>query len=48
MKKELDYEPPCNKKFLETKIVSYNDETTYFLEKEIPKVGSNYNCLAVT
>ena len=47
MKKEFDCEPFCNKKFLKTKIVSYNDETTDFLDKEIPKVGSNNNCLAV-
>ena len=32
---------------LKTKRKSYNDDTTYFLDKEIPKVGSNYTCLAV-
>ena len=30
IKKELDCKPICNKKFLETKIRSYVDETTYF------------------
>ena len=32
---------------LKFKRKSYNDDTTYFLDKEIPKVGSNYTCLAV-
>ena len=47
MKKELDYEPTYNKKFLKTKIISYGDEATDFYDKEIPIVGSNYTFLAV-
>ena len=26
---------------------SYGDESTDFPDKEIPKIGSNYNCLEV-
>ena len=26
---------------------SYGDESTDFPDKEIPKIGSNYNCLKV-
>ena len=47
IKKEFDSEPGYNKKFLKTKIKSYGDETTNFLDKEIPKAGSNCTCLAV-
>ena len=32
---------------METKIKSYGDEVTDFYDKEIPKVDSNYTCLAV-
>ena len=32
---------------MKTKIKSYGDEATYFYDKEIPKVDSNYICLAV-
>ena len=47
MKKELDYEPTYNKKFLKTKMISYGDEATDFYDKEIPILGSNYTFLAV-
>ena len=45
--KELDCEPIYNKKFLKSKIRSYDHEATDFHDHEIPKVGSNCTCLAV-
>ena len=36
-----------NKKFLKTKISSYDQVATDFRNDEIPKVDSNYTCLAV-
>ena len=45
MKKEFDCKPICDKKFLKTK--SYGDESIDFHDKVVPKVGSNYACLAV-
>ena len=47
IKKEFDSELVYNKNFLKTKIKSHDDEVTDFYDKEIPKVDSNYNCLAV-
>ena len=47
IRKEFDSEPAYNKRFLKTKIKSYCDEVTDFYNKEIPKVDSNDNCLAV-
>ena len=47
MKKESDPGPIYNKKILKTKAKSYGDESTDFPDKEIPKIGSNYNCLKV-
>ena len=47
LKKELDWKPIYNKKFLKTKIRSYGDEAADFHDKELPKVGSNCSCLAV-
>ena len=47
IKEEFDSEPIYNKKFLKTKIKSYGDEATHFHDKEIPKEGSEYTCLAV-
>ena len=35
------------KHFKNNKIKSYNDEVTDFHDKEVPKVWSNYTCLAV-
>ena len=32
---------------MKTKTKSYDDEVTDFYDKEIPKVDSNYTCLAV-
>ena len=32
---------------MKTKIKSHGDEVTYFYDKEIPKMGSNYTCLVV-
>ena len=48
VKKEFGSEPVYNKKFLKTKIKPYGDEVTDFRDKEMPKAGSNYTCLAVT
>ena len=47
IKKEFDSKPVYNKKFLKTKTKSYGDEDIDFHDKEIPKVDSNYTCLAV-
>ena len=47
LKKEVDSEPIFNKKFLKTKIKLYGDEATDFHDKKVPKVDSNYTCLAV-
>ena len=47
IKKEFGSKPVYNKKFLKTKIKSYGDEDTYFHDKEVPKVGSNYKFLVV-
>ena len=47
IKKEFDSEPVYNKNFLKSKIKSYGDEVTDFYDKEIPKMNSNYTCLAV-
>ena len=47
MKKEFDSKPVYNKEFWKTKIKSRGDEVTDFYDKEIPKVESNYTCLAV-
>ena len=44
---EFDSEPVYNKKFLKTKIISHGDEITDFYDREISKVDSNHNCLAV-
>ena len=38
---------PSTKKYLKTKRKSYRDEATDFHDKEIPKLGSNFICLAV-
>ena len=47
MRKEFDCIPVYNKIFLETKIKYYSDEATDIYHKEIPKVGSDFTCLAV-
>ena len=47
IKKEFDSEPVYNKTFLKTKIKSHGNEVTGFYDKEIPKMDSNYTCLAV-
>ena len=47
IKKKIESKPVYNKNFLKTKIKLYGDETTDFHNKEAPKRGSNYNCLAV-
>ena len=47
IKKELNWKPVYNKSFLKTKTRSYGHEATGFHDKEVPKVGSNYTCLAV-
>ena len=44
LRKELDCKPIYNKTFLKAKIKSY---ATNLHNKEIPKVGFNYTCLAV-
>ena len=47
IKKELDCEPICDKKFLKIKIMPYGNEAADFQGKEVPKVGSNCTVLAV-
>ena len=47
MRKEFDCIPVYNKNFLKTKITYYSDEATDIYHKEIPKVGSDFTCLAV-
>ena len=47
VKKEFDSKPVYKKNFLKTKIKSYGNEATDLHDKEIPKVDSNYICLAV-
>ena len=47
IKKEVNSEPAYNKKFLKTKRKFYGDEATDFHDKEVPKKGFNYTCLAV-
>ena len=47
IKKKIYTEPGYNKNLLKTKIKSYGGEVTDFFDKEIPKVDSNYTCLAV-
>ena len=46
IKKEHDCKPIYNKKFLKTKVNSYGHEAIYFHDNEIPKINSNYTCLA--
>ena len=45
--KKLNSEPVYNKNFLKIETKSYGDEATYIHDKEVPKVDSNYTCLAV-
>ena len=47
IEKEFYSEPVYNKEFLKTKAKYHGNKTTNFLNKKIPKVGSNYTCLAV-
>ena len=47
LKKDFDSKFVYNNFFLKTKINSCLDKTTDFHGKEVSKVGSNYNCLAV-
>ena len=47
LKKDLIENLPITKKCLKTKIKSYGDEVKDFHDKEVHKVGSNYNCLTV-
>ena len=47
IKKEFDSKPVQRRKFLKTKTKSYGDEATDFLDKEVAKVDSYSNCLAV-
>ena len=47
VKKKFDSKPIYNKKFLTTKKKSYGVETTDFYDKEMPKVGLYYICIAV-
>ena len=46
IEKEFDDKPLYNNKILKTNIKSH-DEVTDFYDKEIPKVDSNHNCLAI-
>ena len=45
--KKIDIKPVYNKNILKTKIKSHDDEVTDFYDKEISKVNSNQNRLAV-
>ena len=45
--KEFDIKPVYNKEFLKTKIKSNGDEVIDFYDLKIPKMNSNYTCLAV-
>ena len=47
IKKEFDSKPVYNKRVLKTKIKSHGDEVTDFYDKQIPKLDSYRNCLAV-
>ena len=48
IKKELsDSEPVYNKNYLKHKIKSHGDEVTDFCDKKIPKIDTDYICLAV-
>ena len=47
IEKEFYSEPIYNKEFLKTKTKYYGNKTTNFLDKKMPKVGSNHTCLAV-
>ena len=47
IKKYFDSDHVYNEIFLKTKLKSYGDELADFYNKEIPKVVSNYTCLAV-
>ena len=46
IEKEFDDEPVYNKKILKTNIKSHG-KVTDFYDKEIPRVDSNHNCLAI-
>ena len=48
LRKNFIVSPSTIKKLLKTKITSYDGEATDFVNKEIPKGGSNYICLVVT
>ena len=45
--KKIETELIYNKNCLKTKIKSHDNEVTYFYDKKIPKVDSNYTCLTV-
>ena len=47
IEKEFESKPVYNKHFLKPKIKSYGDEATGFCNKEMPKAGSDFTCLAV-
>ena len=47
IKKEFNKKPVYDKEYLKTKIIFNGDEATDFYDKEIPKLDSNHNCLAV-
>ena len=47
MKKTFDSGPIYNKKFLNTKIKSSNDEVKNYYDNEIPEVVFSYTCLTV-
>ena len=44
--KKIDSKPVYNKFFLKTKIKSYGEEAIDCHDKETPKVGSDYTCVA--
>ena len=46
-KKEFDIDPVYDKNVLKTKVKFYGYVVTDFYDKEIPKMDSNYTCLAI-
>ena len=47
VKKQIHGESVYIREFLKTKLTSHGDKVTDFYDKKIPKVDSNYICLAV-
>ena len=48
IKNQVNSKPVYNKKVLKTKTKFYSDKATDFQDREVPKIDTNYTCLAVT